>query len=179
MNVLGDKHIYRKQIMPGNLVSTIIICSFSVFMLLSSTGCSLNNKQVENTAYKFASDISMEDSNNFECEVGNGVRIYHDKSLKIGGMGFEEGSGRYISVQKEGQVGITYLNVAEMNKVSEGNIRLNQTKGTSLTYEPNLGGEEVIGMSYNGSMIGYFKTDTKWERRCFDTSIIIEGMQFE
>jgi len=104
-----------------------------VFILLSSTGCSLNNKQVENTAYRFASDISMEDPNNFKCEVGDGERIYHDKSLKIGGMGFEEGSGRFINVRKDGYVTITYLNVAEMIKVSEGKNRSNQLKGPSLT----------------------------------------------
>jgi hypothetical protein len=163
--------------MSNNLVITIIICSFSVFVLLSSTGCSLNNEQVENAVYRFASDVSMEDPNNFKCEVGYGERRCHDKSLKIDGMGFpEEGSGRCISVQKEGNVGITYLNAAEWKKLAEGKIRPDQIKGVSLTYEPNLGGEEVIGMYHNGSNISYCRTGTKWERRCFDINKVVEGV---
>jgi hypothetical protein len=177
MNVLGNKQIYRKRITPGNIVLTIIICSFSVFMLLSSTGCFSNNKQVENTAYRFASDVSMEDPNIFECEVKHGERSCYDKSLKMDSMGWfpEEGSGRDICVRKDGYVSIIYWNAAELKKVSEGKIRPNQIKGTSFGYDPHLGGEEAILMSHNG----YFRTDTKWERRCFDTSKIIEGIQFE
>lgn len=163
--------------MSNNLVSTIIISSFSVFMLLSSTGCSLNNKQVENTVYKFAYDVSMEDPNIFECEVKHGERVCHDKSIKIDGMGFpEEGSGRCISVQKEGNVSIAYWNATEWKKLSEGNISPDQIKGTSLTYEPSLDGEEVIGMYHNGSNISYCRTDTTWERRCFDLSKVVEGI---
>jgi hypothetical protein len=91
----------------------------------------------------------------------------------------EEGSGRDICVRKDGYASINYWNAAELKKVSEGKIRPNQMKGTSFGYDPKLGGEEAVLMSHNGSMIGYFRTDTKWERRCFDTSKIIEGIQFE
>jgi hypothetical protein len=148
------------------------------------TGCASENLCNVDKAYDFALKVSRQHPNEFANQKGKNSSVYYEKSLTVtnsGLFGFwpTEGKGVFIEIHKDGELSVLEHDCNQMAKLASGEIKASETKGRAFNYMNDKKYGEVIGLSDNGSMVSYTKSNNEWEKKCYDVSKIEGGMQFE
>lgn len=173
----GIKSMIKKGL-AGLIVDSAIIVGSTIFL----GGCINQNSCQTKGALNLAEKISRTNTSQLIKEQSKNFIVYHSKDLKVekGFLGYwpQEGNGIFIELYNNGNLNIAEWDCAKMDQLENKEIKPFELTGAGFSYDKDNSNEQIF-LSDNGSLVTYTNSDKGWQKICYDTKKLEEGMELE